>query len=117
MSRSLQLTAAWASRPSRKRCMPLLDVLDSRMATDERDARDIRHVAPGPTARHPARGEPDPAGPIWQDERFRRDAWVRADATSPLPDGALLLPKKRWLAERDQLAARNTPLGIVISAG
>ena len=59
----------------------------------------------------------DRDGPIWHDGAFRRDTWVKADATSPLPDGPVLLPKKRWLAERDHLVGRNTPLGLIIAAG
>ena len=95
--------------------MPPLDVLDSRMAADAQD-RHPSAAVPGPAdARHS--GAPDPEGPIWQDGAFRRDTWVKADTTSPLPNGAVLLPKKRWLAERDQLAARNTPLGLIIAAG
>jgi uncharacterized protein (DUF934 family) len=62
-------------------------------------------------------GEPDPAGAIWQDGAFRRDAWARADATSPLPDGPVILPKKRWLAERGTLGGRNGPLGLLLAAG
>ena len=96
--------------------MPPLDVLDRRMAADERD-RHSSDVVSGPADARLASGAPDPAGPIWQDGAFRRDTWVKADATSPLPDGAVLLPKKRWLAERDQLVARNTPLGLIIAAG
>ena len=82
--------------------MPPLDVLDSRMAADEQD-------------RHPSAA--DPAGAIWQDDAFRQDTWVKADATSGLPDGAVIVPKKRWLAERDHLASRNAPLGLLVSAG
>ena len=81
--------------------MPPLDVLDSRMAADERH----RHAS-----------APDPTGPIWQDDGFRQDIWVKADAASGLPDGPVILPKKRWLAERDHLAARNSPLGLLIAA-
>ena len=82
--------------------MPPLDVLDSRMAADEQD-------------QHPS--AVDSAGAIWQDGAFRRDIWVKADATSDLPDGPVILPKKRWLAERDQLAGHNAPLGLLVSAG
>jgi phosphoadenosine phosphosulfate reductase len=96
--------------------MPPLDVLDSRMAADEQ----VRHpsdAVPGPVDARLARGAPDPAGAIWQDGAFRRDAWVKADATSTLHDDPVIVPKKRWLAERDHLASRNVPLGLLISAG
>ena len=36
---------------------------------------------------------------------------------SALPDGQAILPKKRWLAEREQLGHRNAPLGLLIEAG
>jgi uncharacterized protein (DUF934 family) len=62
-------------------------------------------------------GEPDPSGPIWHNGAFRRDTWVKADATSPLLDGPVLVPKKRWLAERDQLLGRNAPLALIVAAG
>ena len=59
----------------------------------------------------------NPDGPIWHSGGFHRDTCVKADATSILPDAPVLLPKKRWLAERDQLVGRNTPLGLIIAAG
>ncbi len=96
--------------------MPLLDVLDSRMAADEQDRHPIEAV-PGSADAHLARGMPDPAGAIWQDGAFRRDAWVKADATSILPDDPVMVPKQRWLSERDQLAGRNGPLGLLVPAG
>ena len=82
--------------------MPLLDVLDSRMAADKQD-------------QHPSAA--DSTGAIWQDGAFRQNTWVKADATSDLPNGPVILPKKRWLAERDQLAGHNAPLGLLVSAG
>ena len=82
--------------------MPPLDVLDSRMSADEQD----QHSS-----------ATDSAGAIWQNGAFRQDTWVKADATSDLPDGPVILPKKRWLAERDQLAGHNAPLGLLVSAG
>lgn len=96
--------------------MLLLDVLDSRMVADAQDRHPSDAARGSADARH-ARGTLDPAGAIWQDDAFRRDAWVKVDATSALPDGAVIVPKKRWLAERDHLASRNTPLGLLMSAG
>lgn len=92
--------------------MPLLDVLDSRMAADEQDQ------SPPSPLQGEVRGEekPDPAGAIWRDGAFRRDAWVKVDATS-LPNGPVIVPKKRWLNEREQLGGRNGPLGLLVSAG
>jgi uncharacterized protein (DUF934 family) len=60
---------------------------------------------------------PDPAGAIWQDGAFRHNIWVCAVDGEPLPDAPALLPKKRWLAERDALAGRNAPLGLHLDAG
>lgn len=96
--------------------MPLLDVLDSRMAADEQD-RHPSDAVPGSVRARLARGTPDPAGAIWQDGAFRRDAWVKADATSTLPDDPVIVPKKRWLSEYEQLAGRNGPLGLLVAAG
>jgi uncharacterized protein (DUF934 family) len=59
----------------------------------------------------------DPAGAIWRDGAFRRDAWVRAVEGEPLPDAPVLLPKARWLAERGALAGRNLALGLHLDAG
>jgi len=42
---------------------------------------------------------------------------VRAVDGEPLPDAPSLLPKKRWLAERDGLAGRNLALGLHLDAG
>ena len=60
---------------------------------------------------------PDPNGAIWKDGAFRHDTWARAEADAALPDGPVILSKKRWLAERGQLAHRNAPLALLIEAG
>jgi len=65
----------------------------------------------------PAAAEPDAAGTIWHNGAFRRDAWVRPQAEAELPGGPVILPKKRWLAERDRLASRNAALGLQIEPG
>jgi uncharacterized protein (DUF934 family) len=57
------------------------------------------------------------ARPIWRDGAFRHDAWVKAEADVPLPDGPAIVSKKRWLAERERLGHRNAPLGLLIEAG
>ncbi|MGX1306712.1 uncharacterized protein (DUF934 family) [Amorphus suaedae] len=55
---------------------------------------------------------------IFRNGAFVDDAWTRLEGDAPVPDdGHVLLPAARWLAERDSLAARNHPLGIVIGAG
>jgi uncharacterized protein (DUF934 family) len=64
-----------------------------------------------------AAGEPDPEGSVWRDGAFRRDAWTRAEAETPLPDGPVIVSKKRWLAERDRPPGRNGLLGLQIEPG
>ena len=59
----------------------------------------------------------DPAGAIWRDGAFRRDAWVRAVDGEPLPDSPVVVGKKRWLGERDALTGRSTALGLHLDAG
>jgi uncharacterized protein (DUF934 family) len=54
---------------------------------------------------------------LWRDGAFHRDAWVRVADGDVLPDAPAIIPKKRWLAERDALSTRGAPLGILISAG
>ena len=64
-----------------------------------------------------AAGARDPADTIWRDNAFHRNAWVKAEADAALPDGEVILPKRRWLAEREQLGSRNAPLGLHLEAG
>ena len=72
-----------------------------------------------PPCPSPTRGEGTSTRPgtIWRDGAFQRDAWVKAEADAALPDGQVILPKKRWLAEREQLGHRNAPLGLLVEAG
>jgi uncharacterized protein (DUF934 family) len=65
----------------------------------------------------PARGTPDPDGPIWRGTAFHTDAWARPADGEPLPDAPVILSRTRWLAERDRLAGRNAPLGLQIEPG
>ena len=59
----------------------------------------------------------DPNGVVWSDGAFRHDAWVRTGDDAPLPEAPAIISKKRWLAEREALASRNAPLGLLIAAG
>jgi len=77
------------------------------------DAAAVGESHPG----SPAGDAPDPDGPIWQDGEFRRNAWARPEAEGALPDSPVILPKNRWVAERDRLANRNAPLGLQIEPG
>ena len=63
------------------------------------------------------RSPPDHNGAIWQDGAFHRDAWLRAGDGEPLGDAPVIVAKKRWLAEREHLAQRSAPLGLLIAAG
>jgi phosphoadenosine phosphosulfate reductase len=67
------------------------------------------------TAHPPVIGAPDPDGPVWQAGAFHRDAWTSVDGEAALPHGPAIVPKARWLAQRDALAARNAPLGLLIA--
>ena len=75
------------------------------------------HVQESAPLLHSATGIVADDGPIWHGGAFHRDTWVKADTTSALAESAVLLPKKRWLAEREQLLGRNAPLGLIIAAG
>lgn len=97
--------------------MPPLDVLDRRMAVDDPDRIHASGSAGGSDDAVLGIAASDPEGPIWQDGAFRRDAWAKPGAEAALPDGPVILPKGRWLAERGQLAARNAPLGLQIEPG
>jgi uncharacterized protein (DUF934 family) len=49
---------------------------------------------------------------------FGEDAFLPASEDGPWPaDRPVLLGKARWLAERDALASRNAPLGLLLEAG
>jgi uncharacterized protein (DUF934 family) len=62
-------------------------------------------------------GGPDPEGPIWRDGAFHADAWTELDGEAALPEGPVILPKQRWLDQREELAGRNSPLGLLIAPG
>jgi phosphoadenosine phosphosulfate reductase len=62
-------------------------------------------------------GAKDPAGPIWHDGAFHRDAWVLAVGDEPLSDAATIVSKKRWLAEPTELRARQHTIGLRLEPG
>jgi uncharacterized protein (DUF934 family) len=74
-------------------------------------------TAPSLSLPHEGGGDADPAGLVWRDGAFCRDTWVRVETDAALPDGPVILSKKRWLAEREHLALRRGPLGLLIEAG
>jgi phosphoadenosine phosphosulfate reductase len=75
------------------------------------------HKGEGDAAARAVESQPDPDGPIWQADAFRRDTWTKVDGEAALPDGPVILPKARWLAEGERLSGRNAPLGLLIAPG
>jgi uncharacterized protein (DUF934 family) len=59
-------------------------------------------------------GEPDPEGLIWRDGAFHVDQWQAAPDDGALPDGSVVVSKKRWLAEREVLVVRDGLVGLRI---
>ena len=51
---------------------------------------------------------------IWRDGAFAEDAWIMVadDANIPIDDPALV-SLNRWRVERESLAGRNAPVGVV----
>jgi uncharacterized protein (DUF934 family) len=62
-------------------------------------------------------GKVDPNGTVWSAGAFRQNGWSRVADSDALPESSVLISKKRWLAEREALASRNAPLGLLIAAG
>lgn len=47
-----------------------------------------------------------------------KDDWVVAEEGTPVPSGGkVILSKRRFVAERAELSARNAPVGLVLEAG
>jgi phosphoadenosine phosphosulfate reductase len=65
----------------------------------------------------PAAFVPEARMPLWKDGNFVEDAWPVVADDAPLPDGRAVVSLKRWRAEREALAARNAPLGLLIPPG
>jgi uncharacterized protein (DUF934 family) len=74
-------------------------------------------IPPSLSLPHEGGGDDDPAGLVWRSGAFHRDTWLKAEADAALPDGLVIVSKKRWLAERERLGHRNAPLGLLIEAG
>ena len=46
--------------------------------------------------------------PLWRREGFVEDKWAFLGEDAPVPaEGAIVVPLKRWLAERETLASRG----------
>ncbi|RTL72680.1 MAG: DUF934 domain-containing protein [Hyphomicrobiales bacterium] len=62
-------------------------------------------------------GEKDAAGPIWTAGAFHRDAWKTALKDEKIATGPVIVPKARWIAEREALIARGEPVGLRLEPG
>jgi len=51
---------------------------------------------------------------LWQNGSFADDAYATVADDAALPDGAVIVSLHRFLAEREALLARNTPLGVLL---
>jgi uncharacterized protein (DUF934 family) len=54
---------------------------------------------------------------IFRGHGFMEDEWTLAPDDAPLPAGGAVVSKARFIAERDALTARNTPLGLNLRSG
>lgn len=70
-----------------------------------------------PKQPEPVLGAIDAAGTIWQHGAFHRDVWTNASAGDAIDEAPTIVSKTRWLAERGNLRARNTPLGLQLEPG
>jgi len=51
---------------------------------------------------------------LWKNGRFEADSFAAVADVADLPDGAIVVSLKRFLAQRDDLLARNTPVGVLL---
>ena len=55
---------------------------------------------------------------LWRPGGFAADSFSRlADDGAAPAEGAVIVTLKRWLAERDALAGRESPVGVAVEAG
>jgi uncharacterized protein (DUF934 family) len=56
--------------------------------------------------------------PLWRREGFTQDKWAfLGDDTAAPEEGAIVVSLKRWLEQREVLAARAEPVGVAVEAG
>ena len=56
--------------------------------------------------------------PLWKNGAFVDNDWVIVEDDSPIPDDApAFVGIERWRAEREALAGRNAPIGLILSPG
>lgn len=64
------------------------------------------------------RGAPDVEdAPLWRAGAFEADEWTRTAADEAVAEGPAIVSLERFLAERDALLARNSPLGVELAPG
>lgn len=54
---------------------------------------------------------------LWRDGRFEPDNWSYTADDEAVAEGPAILPLVRFLAERDALSSRNSPLGVLVRPG
>ena len=54
--------------------------------------------------------------PLIKNNAFVEDAYRRVADEEILPEGAVIVSAKRWQTEREALTARNTPIGVRLTA-
>lgn len=55
---------------------------------------------------------------LYRNGAFCGDDWVLVENAAPLPEaGPVAVTKERWQTEHESLLARDTPLGLVLTAG
>ncbi len=55
---------------------------------------------------------------LWRRGGFAENDWTFLADDAPAPaEGAIVVSLKRWLAEREALAARRAPVGVAVEAG
>ena len=56
--------------------------------------------------------------PLWRREGFIEDKWAFLGEEAPIPEeGAIVVPLKRWLEQRQALMSRVNPVGVAVEAG
>jgi len=55
--------------------------------------------------------------PLIKNGEFIEDSFVTVGDEDALPEGAVIVSLERWLAERDTLRGRNTPIGVRLQSG
>jgi uncharacterized protein (DUF934 family) len=55
--------------------------------------------------------------PIFKGQGFVEDEWTLVADDASLHSGSAVVSKTRFIAERDALAARNAPLGLILRSG